>query len=158
MHDKRLMDAPTFRPATETDARYIGANLRACDLLEAQMLSSMPMPDLLEQSRAASVWSRVADVDGSPAMIFGITPSSREGWGVPWLLATDKFSAINKRLVRRCHIQVREMHTHYPNLHNIVHRSNATSINWLRWLGFSIGTVPCGPSGEFFMFWRKENV
>jgi hypothetical protein len=152
------MDALTFRPATEADARYIGANLRACDLLEAQLLSTMAMPDLLEQSRAASLWSRVANVDGVPAMIFGLARSSREGWGVPWLLATDKFNAINRRLVRRCHIQVKEMHTHFPNLHNIVHQDNTVSINWLRWLGFSIGTVPCGPKNEFFMFWRKSNV
>jgi hypothetical protein len=156
MHDQRLtMQTLSFRPATEDDARYIGANLRAGDLKEARLMSTLPPPDLLEQSRVSSIWSRTADVDGKPSMIFGLARSHIEGWGVPWLLATDQFDAINRRLVRRCHIQVAEMHTLFPCLHNIVHRENLVSIKWLRWLGFSIGDVPCGPKSEFFMFWRK---
>ena len=118
-------------------------------------MSDMPPPELLERSRVASVWSRVADVDGAPSMIFGIARSHLEGWGVPWLLATDKFDAINKRLVRRCYIQVEEMQMLFPCLHNIVHRENLVSIKWLRWLGFTIGDTPCGPNREFFLFWKK---
>jgi hypothetical protein len=156
MHHQRLtMKTITFRPATEADARFIGANLRDIDLKEARLLSSLPPAELLETSRTSAVWSRVADVDGHPAMIFGISPSHLPGWGVPWLLATDKFDAINKRLVRSCHLQIEEMQELFPCLHNIIHSDNHTSINWLRWLGFSIGTVPCGPNREFFMFWRK---
>lgn len=159
MHDQRLnMQNLSFRPSTEADARFIGAHLRAEDLKEVQLISDLAPPELLEQSRTASVWSRVADAEGVPAMIFGIAPSPIDGWGVPWLLATDQFDAINRRLVRRCHIQVKEMHTLFPCLHNIVHHGNQVSINWLRWLGFSIGDVPCGPQSEFFMFWRRVNV
>ena len=60
-----------------------------------------------------------------------------------------------RRLVRQCHTQVADMHLEYEFLHNQVHRENVASIQWLRWLGFTIGTVPCGPGDEFLMFWKR---
>lgn len=154
------MVAITFRPATADDARHIGLNLRASDAREvALMRPDLPAPVAVEVSRASSIFSRVAEVDGKTAVIFGVTPSgARLGWGVPWLLATDDAMPVAKRLVRQCRPQVDDMHREFACLHNIVHRENHVSINWLRWLGFTVDEVPCGPRHEFFMFQRTAHV
>lgn len=144
-----------LRPATRPDALYIGHHLRASDLHEVRCLSPDPAPDIVETSRNYSDWARTFEINGLPAVIFGVTPSPKPGWGVPWLLATDAAMAYARGLVRRCHGQVAEMQRLYPNLHNQVHRDNTTSIEWLRWLGFTIGTVPCGPADEFLLFWKR---
>lgn len=149
------MTTITFRPATSADAAHIGANLRAADLKEVQLTTSTPPAQAVEASRGWSVWSRVAEIDGTAAVIFGVTPSHLEGWGVPWLLATDAAMPVAMRLVRQCRPQVADMHLSYEYLHNQVHRENLVSIQWLRWLGFTIGTVPCGPGEEFLLFWKR---
>lgn len=150
------MQTITFRPATAEDAAHIGANLRAADFKEISLSNPNEQPAaLVEASRGWSVWSRTAEIDGVPAVIFGVTPSHLEGWGVPWLLATDAAMPVARRLVRQCHTQVADMHLEYEYLHNQVHRENVVSIQWLRWLGFTIGTVPCGPGDDFLMFWKR---
>lgn len=149
------MTSIAFRDSLASDAALIGSSLRAADLREVQLLSSDPPAQVVETSRGYSDWCRVAEVDGVPAVIFGVTPSHLPGWGVPWLLATDDAMPVARRLVRSCRHQVGDMHRIYPNLHNQVHRENIVSIQWLRWLGFTIGTVPCGPGEQFFLFWKK---
>lgn len=146
----------TFRPATAEDAAHIGANLRAADIKELSLSNPGEAPAaLVEASRGWSVWSRTAEIDDVPAVIFGVTPSHEVGWGVPWLLATDDAMPVARRLVRQCHAQVADMHKEYEYLHNQVHRENVVSIQWLRWLGFTIGTVPCGNDEQFLMFWKR---
>lgn len=145
----------TLRPATVGDAAYIGHHLRASDLHEMKCLTDLPPAEIVVSSRGYSNWCRVFEIDGLPAVIFGVTPSSRPTWGIPWLLATEAAMPHARRLARQCHGQVSEMQAAYPNLHNQVHRDNLTSIEWLQWLGFTIGTVPCGPADEFLLFWKR---
>jgi hypothetical protein len=156
MHHQRLSAMQiTFRPATLEDAQHIGANLRAADLKELGMLSPLEPVEALEQSLNVSSWCEVAVLDGEPASIFGVSRSHLDGWGVPWMLATDKFTHVGRKTLTKHRGYVDRMQAEFGKLHNIVHAENHTAINWLRWLGFSIGTVPCGPEQQFFLFWRK---
>lgn len=145
----------TFRPATLEDAQHIGANLRAADLKELVLLTPLEPVAALEQSLKVSSWCEVLEVDGEPASIFGVSRSHLEGWGVPWMLATDRFTAVGRKTISRHRGYVDRMQAEFGKLHNIVHRENTTAMDWLQWLGFSIGTIPCGPGEEFFLFWRK---
>lgn len=150
MHDQRLI----FRDATAADAEYIGRNLRSADAIEAALLSDRPAVELVVESMQRSAFCRVSDVDGLPAMIFGVAPSEIPGLGMPWMVATEPFSKIAMGTARTCFAQIEEMHSHFRALVNQVHRDNAIAINWLQWLGFTVETTPTGPQGAFFSFWR----
>jgi hypothetical protein len=148
------MTTIAFRPHTLADSIHIGENMRACDRLELALLGQDNPVAAIYRSAYISTYCEVIDVDGVPAVAFGVAPSAKAGQGVPWLLATDRATPVAKRLVRSCHAKVQAMHQRYPHLRNIVHADNAVSINWLHWLGFTIGDVPCGPQAKFLMFWR----
>lgn len=149
-----------IRPATQQDALYIGERLRASDAVEVALLAPGEHPArAVDLTRAASIFSRAVDVNGSPAVVFGVSPSwERLGWGKPWMVATDAIRSISRRFLIGSVDQVADMHREFAALHNIVHARNHLSINWLRWLGFTVEAEPCGPAGEFLQFWRKNNV
>ena len=95
----------------------------------------------------------MALVDGVPAVIWGVRESI-EGFGSPWLLATDAITKIKKTFLVKCRPDIERMQQQFDCLFNYVHIHNTVAQQWLAWLGFNIYLNPCGKNGEFYLFTR----
>jgi len=64
--------------------------------------------------------------------------------GVPWVLGTEKFHAINSRGTRSflnlAQVWFERWRHQYKQLENFVATKNTKSIRWLKWLGFIVDT------------------
>jgi len=151
------MTALTFHPPTPDRVQFIADHLRVQDVVELAITSpGESMRDVLADSVRSSRWATVAEVDGRPAVIYGVAPSHDPHMGVPWMLATDDLLRIQRReFVRRCRAEVRLMQQKFVALANEVHSDNSVAIAWLEWLGFTVDrSRPVGPGGSMFAFWK----
>jgi N-acetylglutamate synthase-like GNAT family acetyltransferase len=140
-----------IRQATFNDAAYIGTHLRKADVVELLLSRPGVAPAAtVMQSFRGSTMCRVLD-DGGPVLIYGVYPTALPDVAVPWMVATDRISKVRRYFVEHCKHEVDEMMAGCRRLYNRVHRDNRISINWLKWLGF---TVADG-DGEFLDFWKE---
>lgn len=145
-----------IRTATIEDAEYIGKNLRHADIVELQDGGSNDPGAEVVQAFRDSIWSSVAEVDGKPAVIWGIVQSPEKDTRIPWMLATNGIYKITRRQLLSASIsQLCRMEEGGGVLLNFVHAENKRSIQWLQWLGFSISDRPIG---NFLKFWRACHV
>lgn len=136
-------------PATVEHARALAPRMRAADAAEVWASGRLTPLEALERSLALSPLAWAGTVDGEPACVFGAASTSLLGGdGVPWLLGSDAIERHQRAFLRRNREYVRQMQAAFPTLRNMVDARNATSIRWLRWLGFTIEpAVPFGPFG-----------
>lgn len=131
-----------FRPATEEDARYIGANLRKSDRLELERGASESSPSAAPlRSLEASIiaWTLVSPA-GTPIAVFGVAPDRRTPQaGIVWLLGTPELARAGKTLVAKGRYYVGLMSKLFAVLHNAVDAENLSTRRWLRALGFEEG-------------------
>lgn len=129
----------TVKKATFDEAVYIATHLRAIDIKELKAAYGNEPWDAVIKSFDISDWCRVGFIDELPCVLFGIAPSEEEGYGVPWMVATEEIKTINKSIVISNSIKaVRKMEEKYRVLFNYVHPENDVSIRWLKWLGFTV--------------------
>lgn len=143
------------RSATKDDIEYVAGHLRRADAQEVKV--AQPGEDAvlaIQESAAGSLWCKSVIVDGAPCVLYGLGEES--GAGVPWMLATADIRKIKNEFLAGSAPVITRMREQFSFLANQVHRDNATSINWLRRLGFTVGSIPVGNGGEFFNFWIGE--
>jgi len=131
----------TLRPATIEDADLIGPRLRQSDAAELLAASGLSAADSLRFSIKASQggFCMIAiNDDGEPILIWGVAPSSNDGVGIPWMVATNEIYRAQYLLTfkKLCGEWVRKMNERFPLLINYVDHRNVTSILWLQALGF----------------------
>lgn len=154
------MSQLTFHPPTRDRVDFIAGRLRAADVAELAITHPGEAPRaLLRDSVAAARWAIVAEVDGRPAIAYGVTPTADPRIGSAWMLATDDLRLVSRAFIARCRAEVRLMEQTFLVLTNEVHRENALALRWLEWLGFTIDRErPSGPNGELFVFWKGEAI
>lgn len=144
-------------PARENDARYVANHLRTADFLELTLWQpDAPPEQSVMDSVSASEWCDVVKVDDVPVLLYGLCSSASPQIGVPWMVATQGIRLISRQFLNGCAERVLQMQDAYPLLYNQVHRENTISINWLRWLGFTVVEKPTGNGGEFFDFYKGD--
>jgi hypothetical protein len=91
---------------------------------------------------AVEAWTGLAD--GEVICVFGV--GEGDGFGVPWMMASDLVVLHQRKFLRHCRGCVEKMQDLFPVLENYVDVRNTTAISWLKWLGFDIlETEPHGP-------------
>lgn len=146
-----------IRPATLSDAEFIGENLRESDRIELSLCQQSSPEVAVITSYACSTWVRSVIVDSTPTLIYGVSPTCDPAAGLVWMVATDKIHEIAHEFIDGCKDQVKLMQDQFHRLFNQVHKGNTLSIEWLEWLGFYVDRTPAGPGGEFFNFWRERH-
>lgn len=147
------MGANLFRPLESGDIGHVAAHLRQADRQElAAIHGDEPVQSVLASSVLCSsiAWTWV--INGQPAAIFGVAPTSLlEGQGAPWMLATDAVFQCPGTLVREGRRYVRRMLELFPHLVNYVDARNERSVRWLARVGFTISPAArMGRNGELF--------
>lgn len=145
------------RESTPEDICYIADHLREADQIEVRLSQSEEPAFAVRKSCLDSNWCKCALVDGVPTVLYGVTPTDAPECGSPWMLATDGIAKIKREFLIGSMQEIGEMRQAYRYLFNQVHRDNAISIKWLKWLGFWVDETPAGPLGEFYNFWYGVN-
>jgi hypothetical protein len=151
------------RAPRRADIAELVANLRAGDRAELEASNPGDPHDAVRHALAVSPHRWAMEVDGQLALLGGVSPVSLVGGiGSPWLLGTTVLERRGGVLTRVC-LGYRDLALGlYPVLVNYVDARNATSIRWLKRLGFSIADepVPYGPKGlPFYRFeLRSDDV
>lgn len=150
-HDKYFI-----RDTTMEDA--FALKLRDIDLLECRAVDPDIAEDLIiEHGRLISNVCRalIRKEDDKPVVIYGVTPSYIEGWGHPWLLASDEIYQCRLAFLRHCKKELENLWQSYSCLHNFTHVDNDLAQAWLRWLGFEFIPKQVQFNGHAFVEFMK---
>lgn len=148
-----------IKAADMAGAVYIGEHLRQADDIELRACQPDAPCVAVVRSYSAAEWCNIVNVDGVPAVIYGVTRTDIDGIGSPWMLATDDIGKIGRKFLKGSRAEVDRMRESFPWLYNKVHCENRLSMRWLRWLGFEIFDDPVGNGGKFREFlMRPKNV
>lgn len=129
---------PSVVLANEAHVASVAAHMRAADVREIKASSGSTPERALSVSLkvSAKAWT-IIDDDGTPIGMFGVAPFMPMT-GSPWLLGTDRIENHQLFFLRRSRRYVGEMLAEFPLLMNYVSVHNRTSIEWLRWCGFTL--------------------
>ena len=128
-----------IRGVGPADVILLCDNMRDIDLLECKAMSDKePFPAILE-AIAKSERTLCAYADGDLVAIWGIGKMgmfSRSG--SPWMLCTPRVydKQVRRQFLRRSREEFSSLTRGFSRLSNVVHKDNALSIRWLKWLGF----------------------
>lgn len=149
-----------IRPAVLTDAEYIAANLRLGDRREIAK-SGLDCRSAVLASFSGSDDCFTADIDGVPAMIFGVESRIFEEGATVWALGTDACSGVPLQMVKVGRKIIKTFLTKYSYLENYTDADYEQSHRWLRSLGFSLGEPePHGGQGALFrkLIIRRQDI
>ncbi len=142
--------ASFVRRAMPGDTWLLLPDIRTEDVTELAALGVTPEQSMSEgMSRSAGSW--VQFIHGEPACMYGYAIQS--GFAVPWAICTTTVERHPVAFLR----ESRKFIASLPMmLQNYVDARNTKTVEWLRWLGFTIDTpAPIGINGELFCrFWR----
>jgi len=125
--------------ATAQHAAEMLPHIRQADIDEFYAAALIEPEEVLRRSMAASSVSWAGLVDGEVVAIFGVCPASMlTGFGVPWLVGTDRLEAVQVTFLRHCRPVLAAMQQLYPRLENFVDARNTAAKSWLHWLGFKL--------------------
>ena len=125
-----------LRKATFTDLKYVAANMREIDKIEALYQTGQEPKQALQLSYICSnINMAIADDDDNPIGLCGVVSD-----GCIWMVATDDLF-VNKKyriqLIRQGKQWVDSLLKKYNLLYNMVYAENDSAIKWLRCLGFT---------------------
>lgn len=142
----------TIDDATPEDVRTLAARLDEQDAAELRA-AGLTVEHCLDGTPAKAL-----RMNGDLICLFGAVahPASPRG-GIPWMLCTDGLQRVPRRAMALISDQVvSSWREQFDHLSNLIHRRNARAIRFVRWLGFTVGDLPCGPGQEFYVFeWRR---
>ncbi|MCC3733710.1 hypothetical protein LLS47_12305 [Rouxiella badensis] len=126
-------------PATEHHAAAMLPHIRQADIDEFYAAALIEPDEVLRRSMAASTVTWAGLVDGEVVAIFGVCPASLlTGFGVPWLVGSDKLESVQVTFLRHCRPALSAIQQLYPRLENFVDARNTAAKSWLHWLGFTL--------------------
>jgi len=102
----------------------------------------------------------IAEHNNDPLVMIGLVKRDiLTGSGVIWMLGTNKALEHRREFFRQTKPIINEMLTICPRLCNMVHSKNINSIQWLKWLGFTIDEpIAHGPDDELFHRFHLERT
>lgn len=122
-----------FAPPTSSRLEYIHSNLRAADVLEADLLGLDTSSSIF---RGASV-SKACEVillEDEPVGVWGATES-----GIAWAVGTPRLTKYPKAFFEQSKDKLKDAFKVSPTLRNYVHSGNTRAVRWLEHLGAEFG-------------------
>lgn len=141
------------------DSKELAPNLRESDKRELSALSARDYEHTLYLGALVSNPSRTIIHEGKVIGMYGVSPlfTINPKYGCVWCLASDKLSEIKMQFVRQSLSEIEDMAKGFTKLINFVHAENTESIEWLKFLGFSLSKDPIllGPKKEPFYYFER---
>jgi len=143
-------------PATPEAVRHVAEHLRQRDAMEVFCAHGRPAVVEVYMSWKNSLECFcIEGDDGEPVGLCGIVLG-----GMIWMLGTDELlgtASHRRQFIRLGQDWVAQLLADGMGpLYNWALASNRTTLRWLRWLGFEIGTPePMGPCAQLFCYFEK---
>lgn len=151
-----------LRPITPLDYNFVGNHfkMREIDEREAQAITGVNPYIALRQSMLCSkhVWA-VQPAGGVTIGYLGVVEMEQDG--IPWFVASDELDKHKKLLLKWSPRILAVLNAGYPTLINFVSVENKKTINWLKWLGFTIDTeeiIFTDPNVPFYRFTKESKI
>tara|TARA_R110000744_G_scaffold338426_2_gene443662 strand:- start:1240 stop:1701 length:462 start_codon:yes stop_codon:yes gene_type:complete len=133
-------------PATNDHAVRVAGNMRKSDAAEVWASHHHSPHSAVLASLKGSRNPLIGLADEEPVCIFGHAPASPLSSSTsPWLLGTDSLPLHSREFLKLSKLYVDELGKHFRLMANYVDERNATSVRWLKWLGFKV--YPAAPFG-----------
>lgn len=147
-----------YRRPKQGDLDHILSNIRTADRDECEALfGSGSLRDAAVRTVANSLDVWVAEVEGEPVAIFGVSGGLTGRTGYPWMFGTDAVDRNRRSLMRDCRGYIRQMLDVFPMLTNLVDTRNEKYIRWLKRIGFNIlPPIAMGKEGLMFHPFEME--
>lgn len=143
---------------TRYDGQPYDLQARHTDVLEIFYSTGLSAEQAVIGTAQHSDECYVVTLNGKQICWYGVCPS--EAGGIIWLIASDDFYQVNRRVIYRTAKQTIEQWVQtYGYLYNWMYSKNEPARRFLQVLGFSFHTEPIYLSNEpFILFWRKQHV
>ncbi len=142
----------TITAPTAAHIAYIVDHLRKLDAEEVRAATGQEANVQIHKAVQRAGRHFCALVDDTPIALYGV--ADMNGFskiGSPWLVGTDAIHTHSKAFLRQSKRQFTELAHGYDYLVNMVDARNKPSIDWLKWLGFTLyEAAPYGPYGTPF--------
>lgn len=127
-------------PPTGADLDYLASHMREMDRRECELVGENSPREILDQCVDSADWAYVAEIDGKPVCIFGLTTHDAFGGeAAPWFLAIEGIERHAKALLQLTPGYLHRMRAGSERLFNLVHAHNRSAIRYLKWCGFKMG-------------------
>lgn len=132
-----IMMTTYFRPLKKEDIiEVLSLDLRQADRDEIKACIGTGSAEAIAWSLQNSVDAWVVIHKDKIEGVFGACLASFKG--IPWFLATDKFSEFRITFMRQSLDFIMWLIDRYEHLENYIDSRNEKSIRWLKWLGFTV--------------------
>lgn len=133
-------------------AHYLADRLRDADRREVLAVSDYSLATVLAESLVQSESAFTAVLGDEPIACFGVALTSLlRKHGRPWLLSSDRIYECRISALKESRKFIESLRAKYSYLSNYVSADNYTSVEWLKWLGFTLyPPVALGKHGELF--------
>jgi hypothetical protein len=127
-----------MKPIDEISLERIIYNLRKSDVEESHALYGQDHEKTIRDSVKLSSFSGILfDPENNPVLVCGVCPCYIQNLGIPWMVGTDRMEDLPKRFLTEQGMKFKKMfHTWYPELYNVILKSNHKTIKWLVKLGY----------------------
>jgi hypothetical protein len=123
---------PYARKAVLDDVLYLRGCLREEDVRELKELGNFsPEQGLGISYFNSTLVYTICNRYDTPVAMVGVSPTTINGLGCPWMLASPGLDKIKKSFVKETKRYLKEFYELYPNLGNVVHKDNYKTITWL---------------------------
>ncbi len=147
----------SIKKSTDSDIVRVALKLREADRLELKACNGHSNHfDSLRISVKASHQPFTIFNGDEPVGMFGVCPGKE--CGIPWLLGTDKLTDNKKFFISNSRRITQEWFKRYPVLINYIDCRNQVAIQWLEYLGFTMGAryLFADPDVPFYQFKFSE--
>lgn len=126
-------------PATEDHVREIAKLVRPEDRDELWATAFCTPEQAMSEGLAMSEKAFTGLIDGVPVCMWGVVrPSFLFDVGTPWMVGTVDLDRHAMKFLRRCRRPLLALFEGYDKLENYVDARNVRSIEWLRFMGFTV--------------------
>lgn len=145
-------------PPTYADLDYLAAHMREMDRVECDLMGGDVPREVLAQCVRDADWAYVAEVDGKPVCVFGMTTQDVFGGiAAPWFLAAEGIERHARALLQLSPAYINRMKGGCERLFNLVHAHNRSAIRYLKWCGFTMGDKVDVKGQPFILFEMRMN-
>lgn len=150
-----------FTEPTQEQLLYIADHLKKDDYREIVGLSGRTsVRDNLLLCARCSQWARVALFDGVPVAAFGVYPTNPFAKvGCIWMLTTEVTQRHKYYTGKKSRAGIQALLQDWDILWNYVDAGNVQTIQWLKWMGATVGEPePLPPYGCLYRYFefRKD--
>ena len=150
-----------FTEPTQEQLLYIADHLKKDDYREIVGLSGRTcVRDNLLLCVRCSQWARVALFDGVPVAAFGVYPTNPFAKvGCIWMLTTEVTQRHKYYTGKKSRAGIQALLQDWDMLWNYVDAGNVQTIQWLKWMGATVGEPePLPPYGCLYRYFefRKD--